>query len=198
MTTLGIDQPVNSSGESASQDLQQSMQQAGAASAKGTETPSRPSQVKYVAAGTGPAYWGPGNQMTFIITGKETGGAFFLAEMSVPPGGGPPPHIHHREDESFHLLEGTLTIQVGENTLIASPGDYAFLPRGIAHSFKNTGDVTAKALVLITPAGLENFFAEVFDPAVDRSAPPPPASKELIARSLAAGPRYGLVLLPPA
>ena len=116
----------------------------------------------------------------------------------VPPGGGPMPHIHHREDESFYLLEGTLTVQVGGNTVAASAGDVAFLPRGIAHSFRNTGDVTAKALVLITPAGLENFFAEVFDPAADRSAPPPPASRELIARSLAAAPRYGLVLLPPA
>jgi hypothetical protein len=29
--------------------------------------------------------------MRFIITGEETGGAFFMAEISVPPGGGPPP-----------------------------------------------------------------------------------------------------------
>jgi quercetin dioxygenase-like cupin family protein len=166
--------------------------------ANGTPTLAARNQVTHVPAGTGPAYWGPGSLMTFLITGKETGGAFFLSELSVPPGGGPPPHIHHREDESFHLLEGTLTIQVGGDTLTASPGDFIYLPRGIAHSFKNTGDVTAKALVLNTPAGLENFFAEVFDLAVDRSAPPPPVSKELIARSLAAGPRYGMELLPPA
>jgi quercetin dioxygenase-like cupin family protein len=136
--------------------------------------------------------------MTFIITGKDTGGAFFLAEMSVLPGGGPPPHIHHREDESFHLLEGALTVRVGGDTLAASAGDFVYLPRGIAHAFKNTGNVNARALVLITPAGLENYFAEVFDPATDRSAAPPPVSKELIARALAVSPRYGLVLLPPA
>ena len=106
------------------------------------ETPTMPqqNQVKHVPAGTGAAYWGPGELMTFLITGEETGGAFFLAEISVAPGGGTPPHIHHREDESFHLLEGTLTIQVGGDTITASAGDFAFLPRGIAHSFKNTGD----------------------------------------------------------
>ncbi len=87
---------------------------------------------------------------------------------------------------------------MGDDTISASPGDFAFLPRGIAHSFKNNGDVTAKALVLLTPAGLENYFAEVFDPAADRSVAPPPPGKELIARALAASPRYGLVLLPPA
>jgi quercetin dioxygenase-like cupin family protein len=127
--------------------------------------------------------------MTFIITGEDTGGAFFLAEISVPPGWCPPPHIHHREDESFHVLEGTLTVHVGEDTITASPGDFAFLPRGIAHSFKNNSDAPVTALVLVTPAGLENYFAEVFDPVADRFAAPPPPSKELIARALAAFPQ---------
>jgi quercetin dioxygenase-like cupin family protein len=136
--------------------------------------------------------------MTFIITGEETDGAFFLAEVSVAPGGGTPPHIHHREDESFHLLEGSLTIQVGGDTITASAGDFVFLPREIAHSFQNTGDGYAKALVLTAPAGLEGFFSEVFEPAADRSAVPPPPSKELIGRAVAAGPRYGLELVPPA
>lgn len=58
------------------------------------ETVSRQNQIKSVSAETGPAYWGPGNKMTFLATGKETDGAFFLPETSVPPGGGPPPHIH--------------------------------------------------------------------------------------------------------
>jgi quercetin dioxygenase-like cupin family protein len=155
-------------------------------------------QAKSVPAGAGTAYWGPGELMTFLLTGEETGGAAFLSEISVAPGGGTPPHIHHREDEAFRMLEGTLTIQVGGDTITASAGDFAFLPRGIAHSFRNTGDGYAKALVLVTPAGLERFFAEVFEPATDRSATPPPVSKELMGRVLAAAPRYGMELLPPA
>jgi len=155
----------------------------------------QPNQAKHVPAETGTAYWGPGELMTFLITGEETGGAFFMAEVSVAPGGGTPPHIHHREDEAFRLLQGTLTIQVGGHTITASAGDFAFLPRGIAHSFKNTGDGYAKALVLITPAGLEGFFTEVFEPAEDRSAVPPAVGKEFFGRALAAAPRYGLELL---
>lgn len=158
----------------------------------------RQEEVKHVRAGTGATYWGPGELMTFLATGEETGGAFFLAEVCVAPGGGTPPHIHHREDESFQLLEGTLTIQVGENTITVRAGDFAFLPRGIAHSFKNIGEGNAKALVLTTPAGLEGFFEEVFEPATDRAAAPPPMNKDLIGRAMAAGPRYGLDLLPPA
>ena len=45
--------------------------------------------------------------MTFLLTGEETGGALFMAEISVAPGGGTPPHIHHREDEAFRMLEGS-------------------------------------------------------------------------------------------
>ena len=157
----------------------------------------RQTEARHVRAGSGAAYWGPGELMTFLATGVETGGAFFLAEVCVAPGGGTPPHIHHREDESFHLLEGTLTIQVGGDTITAHAGDFAFLSRGIAHSFKNSGEEDAKALVLTTPAGLEGFFAEVFEPAVDRAAMPPPVTKELIGRAMAAGPRYGMELLPP-
>ncbi len=124
---------------------------------------------KHVPAESGTAYWGPGELMTFLITGEETGGAFFMAEISVVPGGGThTPHIHHREDEAFRLLEGTLTIQVGGDTIIASAGDFVFLPRGIAHSFKNISDGHAKVLVLTTPAGLEGFFTEVFTSAADR------------------------------
>lgn len=168
-----------------------------ARSANEAATASQRNQVKYVPAESGPAYWGPGDQITFLITGDETGGAYFMAEVSVPPGGGPGPHLHRREDESFHLLQGTLTVQAGEKTINACAGDFVYLPRGVVHSFRNTGDIDAKFLLVVTPAGLENFFAEVFDPAEDRSSSPPP-SKVMLARAKSAAPRYGLELLSPA
>lgn len=186
MTLQTIAMPVNSGEEATALDSPSNAKVASAG------------QIKHLPAGTGAAYWGPGELMTFLITGEETGGAFFLAEMIVPPGGGPPPHIHHREDESFQLLEGRLTVQVGGDTITALPGDFVYLPRGIAHSFRNIGEVPVKAMVLTTPAGLEGFFAEVFEPATDRTAAPPPMGREMIARAIAAGPRYGLELLPPA
>ena len=47
-------------------------------------------RIYHVPAGSGPSYFGPGDQVRFILTGEQTGGAFFLAEVSVPAGGGPP------------------------------------------------------------------------------------------------------------
>jgi mannose-6-phosphate isomerase-like protein (cupin superfamily)/catechol 2,3-dioxygenase-like lactoylglutathione lyase family enzyme len=159
---------------------------------------SRRNQVKYVPAETGQAYWGPGDQIAFLITGEDTDGAFSLAEVSVPPGGGPGPHIHHREDESFQIMQGTLTVHVGGKTIVASSGDFVYLPRGVEHRFTNSGDVDAKFLVLITPAGLENFFFEAFYPALDRSKAPPLLTEDLLARLVAAAPKYGLEFVPPA
>lgn len=154
-------------------------------------------QVKHVPAGTGPAYCGPGDRMTFLITGAETGGAFFMAEVSVVPGGGPPPHVHSREDESFYVQQGTLAVQVGDRALNVSAGDFVHMPRGVPHSFKNTGEDTAKLLMVATPAGVENYFAEVFFPAAD-VADIPRIAEAVIARAMTTAPRYGLELLIPA
>ena len=157
---------------------------------------SHQNQVKHVPAGTGPAYCGPGDRITFLITGAETNGAFFMAEVSVAPGGGPPPHVHSREDESFYLQQGMLAVQVGAKTMNLSPGDFVHMPRGVAHSFKNVGDETAKLLMVATPAGLENYFAEVFFPAAD-IADVPQISEAVIGRAIKTAPRYGLELLLP-
>ena len=164
----------------------------GAASAAGER------QVRYVRAGTGQAYRSPIDEITFLITGEETCGALFMAEVSVPPGGGNPPHIHHREEETFYLRQGTLTVHVGGKTLTASAGDFICLPRGVAHSFQNTGNVDAKFLLVVAPAGLEKFFEEAFYPVEDRSAAMPPMTGEFMARVLAAAPKCGMEFVPPA
>ena len=167
---------------------------ASGANANGTGLKQNPG--KYVQAGTGPAYWGPGDEVTFLITGEETGGSVFMAELSVPPAGGPPPHIHHREDESFYVLEGTLAIRMGDRTVNAAPGDFVHIPRGTVHCFKNTGNGHAKMLVTFTPAGMEKFFEEAFHPAGDRSAGPPLVTEELLARLIGAAAKSGVEFLP--
>ena len=153
--------------------------------------------VQYVPAGTGKAYRSPIDEIRFLITGEQTGGAFFIAEVSIVPGGGNPPHIHHREEECFYLQEGELTIQVGGTTQTASAGDFIRLPRGVAHSFENTGNVEAKVLLVTAPAGLENFFEEAFYPVEDRSAAMPPMTGEFMGRLLEAASKVGLEFLPP-
>ncbi len=154
-------------------------------------------RIVHVAAGTGPAYWGPGDRYTFLVTGDESGGSYFTMEALVPPSGGPSPHIHHREEEQFYVLAGEVTIQAGERTIRATPGDFVHIPRGTVHAFRNEGKVPARLLVTYSPAGIEKLFQRVFEPVDDRSASPPRPTKESFARFRALEAEYGLETLDP-
>ena len=148
--------------------------------------------ARLLPADTGPSYWGPGDRYTFLVTGAQTNGAYFIMEATMPPGAGPPPHIHHREEEDYYILEGTLDITLGDKQLKASAGDFVHTPRGTVHTFRNAWSTMARMLVFCAPAGLEKYFEEVFEPVQDRSASPPPTTDALIARLLTAAPKYGL------
>jgi quercetin dioxygenase-like cupin family protein len=140
-------------------------------------------------------YCGPGDRVSFLVTGEESHGDCFIVEGMAAPGGGPPPHIHQFEDESFFMLEGSATFQADGQTIYANPGDFIHIPRGTVHSFRNDGTVPARALVIISPAGptgMQQFFEESFYPTTDRSAPPPLVTEALGKRMMAAAAKNGL------
>jgi quercetin dioxygenase-like cupin family protein len=141
---------------------------------------------------TGPAYWGPGDHYTFLVTGEESGGAYFAMEALVPPGGGPPPHIHSREDETFYLIEGEIEFQLGDETVTAGPGDFVNVPRGTVHCFRNAGTGSARMVLTFTPAGMERFFEETLEPAPNEATDAPDNVDEVAARYVEAAPRHGL------
>lgn len=152
-------------------------------------------QILHVPAQSGPILWGPGDSYTFLVTGEQSGGAYFVLDALVAPGGGPPPHFHQHEDECFFLLAGRLTMQIGDRQIQVSAGDFIQVPRGTAHTFVNDGDDMARMLAIFSPAGMERWFTEAFDPALDRVATPPPPTPEMIARMIAAAPHNGVVFV---
>ena len=99
-----------------------------------------------------------GDVYRFLATGAETGGKYATWEAVVPPGVGPPPHAHSREEESFFVLEGEITITVNGERVVAGAGTFANMPVGSLHSFKNESDRTARMLISVAPAGLEQMF----------------------------------------
>ena len=148
--------------------------------------------ARYVSADTGPSYWGPGDRYTFLVTGAQSNNAYFIMEAIIPPGGGPPPHIHHREQEAFYVLEGTLDIRMGDRVVRASMGDFVHIPIGTVHSFRNSGNSVARQLVIFSPGGLERFFEETLEVVEDRSAPNPTNIDAVVARYVEAALRHGL------
>ena len=73
---------------------------------------------------------------TFLKTSEETDGEYTLIEVEVAPGGGNDPHYHKTYNEHFEVLEGTLEVLVGEETLTLGPGQRAVgegTPRNLYH-----------------------------------------------------------------
>ena len=139
-----------------------------------------------------------GDVHALLATGVETGGAYALIETLVTPDNGPPPHIHSREEEAFYVLEGEVTSTVAGTPQVARPGTFVHAPRGIEHTFKNTGGRVARMLVMVQPAGLERFFREIGDPLPPGSTTPVPVTPAHVARIMEAAPRYGITIRAPS
>lgn len=144
-----------------------------------------------------PAIYIGGDLYTLLASGAETGGAYAAFEAIVPPGGGPPPHVHTREDEMFYVLEGEVTFTQGAQPIIAQPGTWVHAPRNLPHRFHNATTLPAKMLIIVLPAGLDEFFWQVGVPVVDRASPIPPMSQDQLDRLLAFAPQFGLQIFPP-
>ena len=102
-----------------------------------------------------------GIPMFIRVHGRDTNGIVSVVESQDVPGGGPPPHIHHREDETFQILEGDYEFTVGGKTVLAKPGTTLFAPRSIAHSYRYAGKSPGRLMCVITPSGFEGFFEEI-------------------------------------
>jgi quercetin dioxygenase-like cupin family protein len=103
----------------------------------------------------------------------------------MPAHAAAPLHVHHTEDEGFYVIEGSVTIHVGDESVTLGPGQHAFGPRGIPHRF-DIGPDGARMLWVLTPGGFEAFVEEASVPAAAPTLPPadvlPPDDIDEIAR----------------
>ena len=161
-----------------------------------------------VVTSTGEPLWFLGTLVRPRLTGEQTGGRFALWEGVLPRGAAPPLHSHP-QDETFHVLEGEVTIWVVEpeaaedrrwvetHAQRCGVGATAFAPGGTAHSFRVESD-TARMLFLSTPAGIEDFVHALAEPARWPWLQPPPDGPRVPAERLQAVEReHGVVRLGP-
>lgn len=156
-----------------------------------------PAALILSAAGEGPVVTAVGDVYRVLATGAQTGGAYALLESRVLPGGGPPPHLHRREEESFFVLSGEVTFFLSDRKITARPGAFVQMPRNTPHAFKNEGEIEARMLILVAPAGFDDFIREFGTPADSFDVKPTPPNDAEIARLLAIAPKYGIEILPP-
>jgi quercetin dioxygenase-like cupin family protein len=140
-------------------------------------------QAVAVAAAEGEARWWFQSLSVIKATAADTGGRLTIVEVTEPPGAQAPLHVHHREDEAFWILEGSVTLYVGDAVIEARAGDYAFGPRDIPHRYE-VGPEGCRMLFICTPGGFEDLVREMSVPAAARTLPPPadtPPDMQLVA-----------------
>ena len=108
--------------------------------------------------------WWWGNLAVIKATGAETSGALAVVEVTLRAESMAPPHVHHREDETFYLIEGEITFTIGDDRIEARAGDLVVAPRDVPHRFR-AGPDGARMLILLAPAGLEGLVRETSVPA---------------------------------
>jgi mannose-6-phosphate isomerase-like protein (cupin superfamily) len=97
---------------------------------------------------------------SYLATGASTNGHYGLYRWDMgPEPSGPGPHFHRSISESFFVLSGTVRIYDGKEWVETGAGDFAFVPEGGVHGFRNESGADASMLILFAPgAPREGYF----------------------------------------
>jgi quercetin dioxygenase-like cupin family protein len=105
---------------------------------------------------------GGGSAIVLKATGEATGGSFFMSETTIAAGfKGPPPHKHRQLHDMFYVLDGVLTMRLGDVTAEVPAGSFVCVPPGIVHTFSNQSESPVRFLNMNTPSGFEHYMREL-------------------------------------
>jgi quercetin dioxygenase-like cupin family protein len=124
-----------------------------------------------------------------LLHGEQSGGHVSVTESTMPAGAKGPPLHTHDFDEAFYMLEGELTLQLGDELSRAGAGELAFALRGVPHTLANRSNAPARFLIVCTPAGFEREFAR--RAAAAAGVEPPSWAMQPIPEVTRVGPRIG-------
>ena len=113
----------------------------------------------------------PGETLLFKMSGNDPGGAMDYIVLDVKPLSGPPLHVHLKQQETIHFVEGRYKVQLGQETFTCERGGFVCIPAGTPHAFMNIGETLGQCIITFTPGGSERFFEE-FSPVVRREGAP--------------------------
>ena len=115
------------------------------------------------------------NAPKVLLRSEQSDGHVAVVEL---PGDGRPPLHKHDFDETFYVLDGELTFQLGDEVFTRRAGELAFAPGGVPHTYANLSGAPARALLVINPAGFERYFDRIAA-RITGSDPPPEAAKPI-------------------
>ena len=115
--------------------------------------------------------WFLDNLVYVHVDGAQSGGAFGLTELRGPHGDMPPLHLHERDDETFYVIEGTVSVFVEDMETALTAGQALLASRGKPHTYRVESE-QARWLVINNPSGFEEFILKVSTEAPTAELPP--------------------------
>lgn len=100
----------------------------------------------------------PGMRSRSLVGARDGVHEVFVEDVVYEPGSVVPLH-HHPIVEAFVVLEGAMTVRLGDDTTVVEADHTVSIPPGMPHALANRGDVTARALT-VAPWDHTTFFAE--------------------------------------
>jgi mannose-6-phosphate isomerase-like protein (cupin superfamily) len=108
--------------------------------------------------------------MRILLRAEDSDGSLGAVEMRMGPGeAGPPLHRHRLHAESFYVLEGEMTLRVGDARIADGPGLWATAPAGVPHTLANFSVAPARVLCLFSPGGFERRFRRMLASDAERA-----------------------------
>src|SRR5215212_1588550 len=93
-----------------------------------------------------------------LLRGEQSEDHLAIMDNDVTAGSPGPPLHHHDFDETFYVLEGELTFQLGDEFFTKERGELEFARRGTHHTLANPSGAEARYVLVCTPAGFERRF----------------------------------------
>jgi mannose-6-phosphate isomerase-like protein (cupin superfamily) len=91
----------------------------------------------------------------FKADGEETGGRYSVSEWWLEPRTQGPGAHSHPEEEVFYVIEGVMSVLMGDRWTDAPRGTFMLIPGGVTHDFENRSAHSAGVLNFSTPGGFE-------------------------------------------
>lgn len=112
--------------------------------------------------GEGRAYAMGPMRAVFKADEAETAAAYSISEWFLEAhSSGPGPHSHADHDDIFYVIEGIMSVLVGEDWIDAGVGSFVRAPAGTTHDFANRTDARAGMLNIYIPGGFEREMAAI-------------------------------------
>ena len=102
----------------------------------------------------------PGEQLCIRVHGTQVNGRYAIMENIATPGTATPMHFH-AEDETFHILEGTVTFSINGDVFDASVGTIAVIPAGAHHAWRNRSNAPIRMSTFFSPGGVEELYPKL-------------------------------------